>query len=327
MSDDEKKPYDVVDQVDVDVVKSTAEAFPVTPVIWQPFAQFHFYSARVLYEKVIEVEARYGGSQQSKEALKDEYLGYVTGTILTAVAFLEALINETFLRAVKRTKGEPDAVLLKLSPNVIASMAHAWKYNVNWSKEQLLLQFLKKNKKCPEAWYILNKYQLALYFVDKTPYQKPFVKNGNFWQDIELLQELRNALIHYKPESIAFPPTGDPYKAETTRITELLQGLNKLKVYAILSIIGFIKLFDLRTLAQSDGCVIGCVKVDPPTISQTYRVLHWQIIQDFLSYGDPSCKGWIAFVAIIEVPSSPENKRCIFKAPLAFGFFFEHSLN
>ena len=206
---------------------ATAEALPVTPVIWQPFAHIHFHSARVLYEKVIEVEARYDGSQQSKEALKDEYLGYVTGTILTAVAFLEALINETFLRAVKRTKGEPDDVLEKLSPHVIASMAHAWRYNVTWSKEQLLLQFTKKDNRCPEAWYILNKYQLALYFADKPPYQKPFVKNGNFWQDIALLKDLRNALTHYKPESIEFPPTGDPYKAETDKITALLQGLNK----------------------------------------------------------------------------------------------------
>jgi hypothetical protein len=202
---------------------ATFTANAPTSIIWQPFAQFHFHSAYVLYKKVVEVEDRYDGSQQSRDALTDEHMAYVTGTVFAAVAFLEALINETFLRAVK-----PDDVLQQLSPNVIASMARAWKYKVNWGKEPMLRDFVtKKDTRCPERWYTLNKYQLALYFADIPPYKRPFVKNGKFWKDIDLLIELRNALIHHKPESVSFPPTGDPYQAETTRNTSLLQELNK----------------------------------------------------------------------------------------------------
>lgn len=197
-----------------------------TVSIWQPLAFVHLHSARMLCEKAVEVEATYDDSEQSLYT----YWDYVTGSIFAATAFLEALINETFVRAVIREKGEPENALTNLSSNVITSMAKAWGKGINWNNEPSLRQFLTKyypKDKLPEGWYILDKYQLALYFADKPPYQKPFDKTGKVWKEVVCLKELRNHLTHHKPETISFPPGGDPYKAETERTRKLLRGLLK----------------------------------------------------------------------------------------------------
>jgi hypothetical protein len=207
---------------------ATASAIPPTVNIWQPLAFVHLHSARMLCEKAVEVEASYDDSQLSLYT----YWAHVTGSIFAATAFLEALINETFVMAVKRTKGEKDDALQNLDPIVIASLALAWEKGiaVNWNCEPSLRQFLTRNYSkdtLPERWYILNKYQLALYLADKPPYTKFFEKTGKFWEDLVCLKDLRNSLTHHAPEIISFPPSGDPYEAETQRTTTLLRDLLK----------------------------------------------------------------------------------------------------
>lgn len=217
--------------VEVDAVGAVAGALDPTPKIWQPLAHFHLYSARVLCKKAVEVEALYDGSQQSREALTDEYMGGVTGSIFTAVAFLEALINETFLRAVADSKGSPlDDVLQKLPSDSIASIASAWENGIDWGNEPSLRQFLTdKYSNPPLTWWILDKYQLALYLADKPSYSKPFKKGEKLLKNIALLKVLRNSLMHPTPEWIAFPPKRDPYEAETKKTTNLLRELEKRK--------------------------------------------------------------------------------------------------
>jgi hypothetical protein len=202
----------------------SVSAIPPTVKIWQPLAFVHLHSAGMLCEKAVEVEAIYDGSRQSL----DTCWSYVTGSIFAATAFLEALINETFVRAVIRAKGEPEASLKNLSPDIIASMAQAWGKGIVWSKELLLPQFLTQQySKPPERWSILDKYQLALYLADKPPYEKPFEKTGKLWKDAVCLKELRNYLTHYEPETVSFSANDDPYEAETKRRTKLLRGLLK----------------------------------------------------------------------------------------------------
>ena len=202
----------------------TASALPPTVSIWQPLAFVHLHSARMLCEKAVEVEASYDDSQQSLYA----YWDYVTGSVFAATAFLEALINETFVRAVMRVKSEPEDALVNLSPDIVASMAQAWEKGVDWSKEQSLRQFVtREDSRPPVWWYILDKYQLALYLADNSPYNKPFKKKGSLWKNIACLKELRNSLTHHEPETVSFPPYGDPYEAETERTTKLLRGLLK----------------------------------------------------------------------------------------------------
>ena len=127
-----------------------------------------------------------------------------------------------------RTKGEAEDSLNNLSSATITSMAQAWSKGVDWNKDHSLLQFVTKQDSRPvEKWYILNKYQVALYFADKSPYRKPFDKTEKLWEDVACLKELRNYLTHHEAETVSFSANRDPYEAETTRRTELLQGLFK----------------------------------------------------------------------------------------------------
>ena len=213
--------------VEIDTVPGVvARAFAPTVSIWQPLAFVHLHSARMLCEKAVDIEASYDGSQQSLYTYWDD----VTGSIFASTAFLEALINETFVRAIKRAKGEPEDAVKNFSNNTVASMAQAWRQGIDWSNEPSLPQFLTQKYSKPPAqshWYVLDKYQLALYLADKAPYKKPLEKTGNVWQDVRCLTKLRNSLTHHEPETVSFPPNADPYDAETERTTQLLRGLLK----------------------------------------------------------------------------------------------------
>jgi hypothetical protein len=211
-----------------------ATAVSPTVRIWQPLAHIHFHSARFLCKKAFEVEALHNGSPQSSAALTNEYMAYVTGSIFTAVAFLEALINETFARPVGCAKGDPpDGVLRKLPSTVVKSMACVWENGVDWDNESSLHRFLtdrpnrQKPPRATERWYILDKFQLALYLADRSPYSKPFMKDSLLWADITLLKDLRNSLTHHRPEWVASRPGADPYKAEKEETTRLLRALRK----------------------------------------------------------------------------------------------------
>lgn len=70
---DEKDKKDV--NAEAPLTTAKFEALPVTVIIWQPFAHIHFHSACVLCKKAVEVEALHDGSQQSRDALTDEYMG------------------------------------------------------------------------------------------------------------------------------------------------------------------------------------------------------------------------------------------------------------
>ena len=197
---DEKKSA----TVEIDTVPGVvARAFAPTVSIWQPLAFVHLHSARMLCEKAVDVEASYDGSQQSLYT----YWDYVTGSIFASTAFLEALINETFVRAIKRAKGEPEDAVKNFSNNTVASMAQAWRQGIDWSNEPSLLPFLTQKYSKPPAqshWYVLDKYQLALYLAEKAPYKKPLEKTGNVWQDVRCLTKLRNSLTHHEPENRFF---------------------------------------------------------------------------------------------------------------------------
>ncbi len=204
-------------------VTGSGHALAPTIAIWQPLAFVHLHSARMLCERAIEVEASYDDSRQSLYT----YWDYVIGSIFASASFQEAVINETFLRAVKHAKGEPlDNFLQKLPAAATVSMAQAWENGVDWSNEPLLRQFLtSKDSRLPTWWSVLDKYQLALYFANKPHYEKLFDKTGKFWEDLVCLKKLRNSLTHHAPEIISFPPSGDPYEAETQRTTTLLRDL------------------------------------------------------------------------------------------------------
>lgn len=105
--------------------------------------------------------------------------GYVIGAIFFAVSFLEASINELYCDANEK---HPD-MLQGLDRTLVSLMSKMW------------------NRGIPRTarYSILEKYEIVLDLANIGT----FKKSEKPYQDIKLLVELRNALVHYEPENIA----------------------------------------------------------------------------------------------------------------------------
>lgn len=119
--------------------------------------------------EALEAEAQ---ASPDRSKLLNPHRAYVTGAIISAVAALEASINELFLEACDRNPH----TLTGLSPAVVDRLADEW-------------QELERTP-------ILTKYQIALQVAGKSC----FDKGAQPFQDTASLMELRHALVHYKPE-------------------------------------------------------------------------------------------------------------------------------
>lgn len=118
-----------------------------------------------------------GIEEKAERPRKDDNLwashrAYVTGAIISAVAGLEASINEFFLEACDRSKRS----LNGLDGDVVSLIADMW------------LEIERKP--------ILSKYQICLSLARKDK----FMKSRQPYKDAESLVKLRNSLVHYKPE-------------------------------------------------------------------------------------------------------------------------------
>jgi hypothetical protein len=102
----------------------------------------------------------------------NHHRAYVVGAIMTSVASVEALINEFYLDAVDNHLG---AIL---DTNQQSLLAELWK-----PLEQKRVR-------------ILEKYQIALAAIKSNKFD---ISRGPY-QDVSLLIDLRNMLVHFKPE-------------------------------------------------------------------------------------------------------------------------------
>lgn len=102
----------------------------------------------------------------------DHHRAYVVGAIMTSVASVEAKINEFFLDATDNLLG---SILDTGSQDLLAEL---WK--------------IADDKKFP----ILQKYQIALAATKRSK----FDTSKRPYQDVDLLIDLRNMLVHFKPE-------------------------------------------------------------------------------------------------------------------------------
>ena len=151
-------------------------------------AAAHF--AKLSYKK----EDEYDDSQPSSE-LRDEHRSYVIGSIITAVCYLEATINELFTNVKYISRSN------EWSPDVTQKM------NEEWDKERSL--------------QLIIKYERALCIVKS----ESFDRGAEPYQSAASLIFLRNALIHYKPEWIG---TGESYnKTLNEKLRQKLE--NKIK--------------------------------------------------------------------------------------------------
>jgi hypothetical protein len=137
----------------------------------------HIKAAAHFAKLSYEIEDKYDDSKDSSE-LFDEHRSYVIGSIITAVGYLEATINElfTYVEYISRSN--------EWSPDVTQKM------NEEWDKERSL--------------QLIIKYERALCIVKS----ESFNRGAEPYQSAASLISLRNALIHYKPEWIG---TGESY--------------------------------------------------------------------------------------------------------------------
>jgi hypothetical protein len=102
---------------------------------------------------------------------------YVIGSLLSSVACLEAAINEVFADAADAEIAHRQG----LDERTIDLLARIW--------NGVLSRRL--------SYTILEKYECALDLAAKAP----FDKGARPYQDVDRLIQLRNALVHYKPDS------------------------------------------------------------------------------------------------------------------------------
>lgn len=150
----------------------------------------HIKAAAHFAKLSYEIEDKYDDSKDSSEVF-DEHRSYVIGSIITAVCYLEARINELFTNVDISHSNE-------WSPDI------AEKMNQEWANERNLK--------------LIEKYEKALGIVKS----ESFDRGAEPYQSAASLISLRNALIHYKPEWIG---TGESYNQ--TLNEKLRQKLEK----------------------------------------------------------------------------------------------------
>ncbi|WP_312839836.1 hypothetical protein [Delftia tsuruhatensis] len=106
-----------------------------------------------------------------------KHKAYAISTVIECAAFLEATINELFSDcADENNKDRTESLTAR------QLMARLWKRKIPRSA----------------SYSILDKYDICLELNNK----EPFATGARPYQDIKLLVDLRNALIHYEPEDI-----------------------------------------------------------------------------------------------------------------------------
>jgi hypothetical protein len=135
------------------------------------FSKQHFRAARYFASRAQALEEDVDDTIDD-ENLRSIHRSYVTGAIISAVAGLEASINELYLEACDNNRN----ALQGLSDAAIAMLDEWW--------EEIKLK------------PILLKYQHTLLLVRA----ERFDKGASPYQEVASLVQLRNALTHYKPE-------------------------------------------------------------------------------------------------------------------------------
>ena len=134
------------------------------------FSSYHLWGARHFTRLAQEIEDQH---TCNKRVFKIELRAYVTNAVLSAVAFLEASINEVYDDVADEHPGYVDL----LPPETKRLLAGLWDR--------------------VERWPILDKYRAALLCsgIDT------FDKGQQPYQDAKLLIDLRNQLIHARPKT------------------------------------------------------------------------------------------------------------------------------
>ncbi|MER5638861.1 hypothetical protein ABT095_18090 [Kitasatospora sp. NPDC002227] len=184
-----------------DEVKLQASAQLMT---WHWYSQDQVLAAAMFSRKCGEMEANRATPTDDEkrrgltwaEAEQTEHRSYVVASVLASVAFLEASLNELFASAPHENL-EVGGGRGALSAGERRSLTD-------------LTGMLDRND-------FLDKFQLVLHLLGK----QPFDRGAQPYQDAQLLVQLRNVLVHYKPR---WRPGGDD-SGQSIQASGLTKGL------------------------------------------------------------------------------------------------------
>ncbi|WP_087863767.1 hypothetical protein [Comamonas thiooxydans] len=139
----------------------------------------HLSAAAIFAKQCKEIEASARTAQIGSDGFR-QHTALVVSSVILSAAFLEATINELFSDCA-------DEHMRHIDPTLPAG--------------NLMGRLWKKNVPRTAAYSILEKYEIALELNGK----QNFALGASPYQDVKLLVELRNALIHFEPETVDGP--------------------------------------------------------------------------------------------------------------------------
>jgi hypothetical protein len=152
------------------------------------FSILHIQAAAVFSRQAAEIEAGYSGTDYDEIWTRDK--GYVLGSVISSVAFLEAQINEVFCDADEGAIG------------LISNLPSA---------ERDLLRDLWRLEVPRTARYaVLKKFDICLALLRRSPFEK----GAKPYQDADNVVKLRNSLVHSEPQTTVHGSQGDGHNLE-----------------------------------------------------------------------------------------------------------------
>jgi hypothetical protein len=162
-------------RVEPEPARAMAIANDPTVLLRAYFSTYHLWAAEHFRDLAKSRET----ALQGQRTFDMSHRAYATNAVLSSVAYLEAVINELFQDA---ADGH-GSYLQPLPKETHDSLAELW-------------NDIEKGMRSIVS--ILSKFQLALFCARKPKFeegQRPY-------QDVKLLIDLRNALVHYKPTTL-----------------------------------------------------------------------------------------------------------------------------
>lgn len=173
-------------------------------------------------EKARQLETKKYKNQNTKEKAIEEHMGHVVGALFSSIAFLEATINEIFMRCLNKTNMYPNMtdkqkeIMGEFWKEVNSNRINQFDENEAIKEELFMLitdrkknqdkyrdsrKILKKVEKQIEQGRVfspilLNKYQFALFINNKELYNG----NNSIYKNVNLVRNLRNNITHYVPD-------------------------------------------------------------------------------------------------------------------------------
>jgi hypothetical protein len=144
-------------------------------------------SSKRFAEMAQEIETEHFGDWGTPHC--EEHMDLVIAAVLNSSTFLEAMINELFTDAADGHGHEKDGYIAPLSAGAVRLMAEWW-------------------RETDEGFdRTLTKYQLLLAFAG----HEKLDRGAEPFQSAALLLRLRNAIVHYRPETIY---SDEPHRLE-----------------------------------------------------------------------------------------------------------------